>query len=345
MKYKLFIRNLIIIVVIFLVGFFVHIDYYVMRPSRAVNLSEIVKLDRADLEDREIFYLLTVTQQRASLFTAAYGYIHPHMDLNPKEKVIPRQMDEEEYRELLREHMLESQHIAQVVALRRAGYDVDIESDGVEVIDFLEDAPAEGSLAVGDKITGVDQKDVFLASEVPIIVQDRQVGESVDMSIVRNGQELDITVPSGQHPDDEDMAFLGVYIQTLPWEPVLPVEIEIDTANIGGPSAGLMFVLEIIDQMSDEDITGGEAVAGTGTIDLDENVGAIGGVTQKVAAAEGAGIDYIIIPENNYEAAKLVAKDIQVVPVSELEDALQFLSTLDSNFDFENYDQDPVDLD
>ena len=328
MKIKRLITTFVIVIAFGLLGFYVQLDYYVVRPSRAVNLNEIVAVENSGGEDNGSLYLLTVTQHRANLFAAAYGYIHPQMRLNPKERVIPRDMDEQEYRELLREHMTESKHIAQVVALRRAGYDVDIESDGVEVIDFLDNAPADEYLEVGDIIIYVDNTPVMLASEVQLLVRDRVVGDAVIMEIMRNAQELTLSVPTGPHPDDETMPFLGIYIQTLPWEPVIPLDITMDTGSIGGPSAGLMFVLEIMNQLTPDDLTAGKDIAGTGTIDLEERVGRVGGVPQKVFAAENAGIEYFLVPEKNYEGARAVAKEIELVSVSDLEEALQFLSNL-----------------
>jgi len=330
MRARRVLKTAIIVAVIGLLGYYIQLDYYVVRPSRAVDLKGIVTVEDSDTADNGSFYLLTVTQNRANLFAAAYGYLHPQMRLNPRERVIPRDMDEEEYRELLREHMTESKHIAQVVALRRAGYDVDLESDGVEVIDFLEDAPAEGYLEAGDIINFVDDTPVMLASEVQLLVKERNVGDEVIMDIMRNTRELRLLVPTGPHPDDEEMPFLGIYIQTLPWEPVIPLDINMDTGNIGGPSAGLMFVLEILNQLTPDDLSGGKQIAGTGTIDLDERVGRVGGVPQKVFAAENAGIEHFIVPEKNYDDARMAAQEIQLVPVSDLEEVLQFLAELEN---------------
>lgn len=328
MKVKRLIGTFLLVFAIGFLGFFVELDYYVVRPSRAVNLKDIVTVENFETSENGVFYLLTVTQNRANLFAAAYGYLHPQMRLNPKERVLPRDMDEQEYRELLREHMRESKHIAQVVALRRAGYDVDIQSDGVEVIDFLEDAPAEGYLEAGDVITAVDGTQVMLASEVQLLVKERDVGDAVVMEIIRNAVALELSIPSGPHPDDEAIPFLGIYIQTMPWEPVIPLAIDMDTGNIGGPSAGLMFVLEILNQLTQDDLAGGKQIAGTGTIDLEERIGRVGGVPQKVFAAENAGIEYFLVPEKNYDDARAVAKELEIVPVSELDQVLQFLSEL-----------------
>ncbi len=324
--------GIILVVSAFLIsGYFIPLDYYVVSPSRAVDLSGMIEVESADQSDNGHFFLLTVTHSKANIYTAAYGFFHPHMNLNHRERVIPRDMEEEEYRELLREYMRESQHIAQVVALRRTGYEVDIVSDGAEVVDFLENAPAEGFLQVGDVITFVEDKNVNLASEVPLFLKNFQVGQEITLKIIRDTRDMVLSVPTGPHPDDQELPFFGIYIKTLPWEPVTPLEIIMDTGNIGGPSAGLMFVLEIMNQITAEDLAKGKLIAGTGTIDLDERVGRIGGVTQKVIAAEKANVDYLFLPHDNYDEASKAARDIQLVPVSDLDEVLEFLSTLGEN--------------
>lgn len=309
-------------------GFYIRFDYYVIMPSRAVDISSLVKIDNPDRDDQGSFYLVTVTQQRAGLFTMLLGSIHPHMDINPAERVIPPGMDESEYRQYLADIMMESRDIAKIVALREVGYDVEIVSDGVEIIGLLEDAPAEGFLQEGDIIIAVDGTPVFLSTEVPPMVQERRVGEEVLLEIVRDDQAIELSIRTGANPEDQYLPYLGVLIKSLPWEPVLPVEIDIDTGRIGGPSAGLMLTLEIMNQYLPEDLAAGKKIAGTGTINLNGNVGSIGGTEQKVIAAERIKADYFLVPERNYYQAKNVARTIEVVRVTNIEEVLDFLIVL-----------------
>jgi PDZ domain-containing protein len=114
-------------------------------------------------------------------------------------------------------------------------------------------------------------------------------------------------------------------------EPVIefPVDVNIDSQNIGGPSAGLMFTLQIIDQLTPDQLTHGKRIAGTGTISIDETVGPIGGIEQKIYGAIDAGAVAVLVPSGNYDAA-LVAADgrIEIVRVETVDDALAFLATL-----------------
>ena len=322
-------RYLLVALVIILGGFFIRLDYYIVKPSRAVELGDLITVEGKDPDDRGVFFLVTVSQQRAAPFTLIYALIHPYLDINPISTVIPRGMDEEEYRLLQAENMSESRLMAQVVALRRTGYEIEIVSEGVEIVGFLENAPAEPDLELGDKLIKIDGKQVFLASEVPLLVQDRQVGERVNVTLIRNGSLVELDLATGEHPEEEGLPFLGIFIKTLPWEAEIPLNIDMDTGRIGGPSAGMMFTLEIINQLLDEDLTAGRRIAGTGTIDFTENIGRIGGVTQKVVAAERAGAEYFLVPEANYEAAQSAARRIIVVSVDNLEQALGFLETLE----------------
>lgn len=330
MNRKRFIRATLIMAAIIIVGLYVRIDYFIVRPSRAVELGTLISVENAfDVQDRGRLYLVTISQQRASIFTAIYGYIHPYMEVKAIDTVIPDGMDEVEYRQQLREIMSESQQLAQVVALRRAGYEVDILSDGVIVIGLLDEAPAENYLEEGDLIIEVDNSRVSLATEVSAIVQDRLVGEEVKLLVTRQEVNLELIIPTGANPDDSDMPFLGILIQTSSLEPQIPIAIEMNTGRIGGPSAGLMFVLEILNQLTPEDITRGKSIAGTGTIDLNENIGRVGGVRQKVVAAKNAGAEIFFVPFGNYDQAAGVIGNIEVVPVKNLEEVLFYINNLE----------------
>ncbi|MDN5312485.1 MAG: Lon-like protease, partial [Thermoanaerobacteraceae bacterium] len=123
---------------------------------------------------------------------------------------------------------------------------------------------------------------------------------------------------------------IGVYITTLNWKPILPLNIKIDTGEIGGPSAGSMFALEILNQLSPEDLTKGKKIAGTGTISLNGDIGEIGGIQQKVVAAHRDGAEIFFAPEKNAKDAMEAAKKlgIKVVSVKKLDDILDYLSKL-----------------
>lgn len=320
----------IIILGLLLLGLFIRTDYILVQPGTAQDLREMVDVEDADRDDRGKFFLVTVAQLRTNLWTLLYGYLHPYIEVQRLSSVIPPGMQEHEYRKILEQWMQESKNTAQVIALRRAGYNVEIISEGVVVAGFLDQSASKGILKKGDLITAIDGRETHLAGEVISAVQQRQVGEGVRLTVRRDKEELTLTVITGPHPDDPGLPALGVYISTLEWEPVLPIDIEMETGEIAGPSAGMMFVLEILNQLDPEDLTGGRLVAGTGTIDVNENVGPIGGVFQKVIAAERAGAEYFFVPEENYADAKKAVHHITLVPINSLQEALDYLNDFDT---------------
>ena len=313
---------------LFFMGFFIRTDYVLVKPGTARDLREMVSVEGADQTDTGKFFLVAVAQQSSSIWTLLYGYVHPYIELQRLSNVIPPGMQEEEYRRILQQWMDESKSMAQVIALKRAGYNVEIVSEGVVVAGFLDQSPSKGILEKGDLITAVDGERMTLAGEVISAVQQRRIGDPVELTVIRDDEELLLTITTGAHPDEPGMPALGVYISTLDWKPLLPIEIEMETGQIGGPSAGMMFVLEILNQLEPGDLTGGKLVAGTGTIDINENVGPIGGVFQKVIAAERAGAEYFLVPVENYEEAKTAVHHITLVPVGTLQDALDYLDSL-----------------
>ncbi|NLM45618.1 MAG: PDZ domain-containing protein [Firmicutes bacterium] len=304
--------------------------YFLVRPGSAEDLSRIVAVEQKAGADAGSFYLVTVTQQTASPLMLFFGALDPIVDVRRKSSVVPPGMDLKEYNNLMVRWMEESQNLAKVIALRELGYEVPITSDGVEVVQVEEDSPAQGILFPGDIITAVDGKTVYLTNELMDIVQSRPIGETVRLKVVRNGEEREVTVPTTRHTELPDKAAIRVLIKTLNWQPILPFRIEIEVGEISGPSAGLMFVLEILNQLDPHDLTAGYKIAGTGTINLQREIGPIGGVRQKVRAAEKERADYFLVPLENYAEAKTAVRSITLVPVETLDDALQFLRSLEN---------------
>lgn len=307
---------------------FARTGYLLVRPGSAEDLARFVAVADGDEADTGTFYLVTVTQQNASPLLLLYALADPIVDLQPSRRVLPEGMEPEEYRELMSRWMEESQNLAKVIALRRFGVEVPIESDGVEVVNIAEDSPAQGILQPGDIIASVDGKSILLAEELVSKVQLRPIGEPVSLEVIRAGEKMTVTIPTTAHADLPEKAAIRVMIQTLNWQPQLPRDINIQVGEITGPSAGMMFVLEILNQLEPRDLTAGKKISGTGTINLKEEVGAIGGVRQKVRAAEKAGAQYFLVPLENYEEAKQAVRTIQLVPVKTLADVIRFLDDI-----------------
>ena len=318
-----------ILTIFFLAIFmFARTSYFVVRPGSAEDLSRYIKVEEPAAVDEGTFYLVTVSQQVATPALFLYALADPYADLQPRRNVIPPTMDPEEYNKIMQRYMVESQNLAKVVALRHVGIEVPIISDGIKVVEVEEGSPAKGRLFPDDIIIAVEERQVYLVEEVISEVQKKKIGDPVTLTVKRGNDIKEITIATTTHTEQPDKAGIRVLIQTLNWQPVMPINVEIDVGKISGPSAGLMFVLEIINQLEQKDLTAGRKIAGTGTINLQEQVGAIGGVRQKVKAAEEAGAEYFLVPRDNYVEAKKAARNITLVPVGTLSEALSFLQTL-----------------
>jgi PDZ domain-containing protein len=322
--------GLFIILLLIVFNYYLSLKFTVIAPGITVDLKNIVTVENGNKDAKGSFFLTTVSSRTLNIPLLLYAAIDPYVNIEPKEEMIPPGWEIKKYIEYTKQWMKESQKIAEVVALRKAGYNPEIRGDGAQVVEIMTDSPARGKLFPGDIIKKVDGRRVNLADEMVKGVTSHKIGETVNLEVERKGRILNITVPTVESKTEKGKAVIGVYITTLNWKPLLPANINIDTGEIGGPSAGSMFVLEILNQLLPEDLTKGYKIAGTGTIGLDEQIGEIGGVQQKVIAAHRDGAQIFFVPEGNAGDAMLAARglDIKVVPVRKLDDMLNYLRAL-----------------
>ena len=224
-----------------------------------------------------------------------------------------------------------SQNDATVAGLVAAGYVADELYAGARVVEVTDD-PAEGAeqLAAGDVIVAIDGQSVRNAREAVEAVGRVSPGDELTLRL-DDGSEVVVTTKA--HPEDPDRALVGILLED---ELTLPFEVQIEAGNIGGPSAGLMFALGIVDLLGPDDLTDGATIAGTGTITVDGEVGAIGGIRQKVVGAtdpieedvEPASV--FLVPAGNMAEARTapVPRDVLLVPVATIGDALSALEEL-----------------
>jgi Lon-like protease len=247
----------------------------------------------------------------------------------PRSTVFPPGADREEVAEQNAVLMADSQLTATVVALEALGYELD--ERGARVAAIASDAVTDG-FTEGDVIVAVDDDPVADSAAVVAAVQARDPGERLTFEVVApEGGRREVSVDLGGSPDDPSRAYVGVLLTT---DLDLPVDIRIDAGVIGGPSAGLMFALSIVDLLGEDDLTGGAVVAGTGTVARDGGVGPVGGVRQKLIGATVGGDDgpaeVFLVPRANLGDTRgaPVANDVVVVPVDTLDDALAVLGDL-----------------
>jgi PDZ domain-containing protein len=204
------------------------------------------------------------------------------------------------------------------------------------VRELAETSKAKGLLQAGDVIVAADGEPVATSTDLIALLQSRRPGDTVRLEVRREGagegapgaqgaQTLTVDVPLGESPDEPGRARVGIVVLTHLYEYRLPREVDLKTKDVGGPSGGLMFALGVYNAVTEADITGGQKVAGTGSITPDGKVGAVGGVRYKVRAAEKAGAVLFLVPQDNLDEARQAARTIRVVPVQTFGEALAAL--------------------
>lgn len=313
----------------------IKVPYYTLSPGPLYDTSDFVFVvgEEAQNEtDGELFFL-TVSLSEANLFEYVAGELNPKVEVAPRENFRPPGVSPEDLRRENLARMEQSKTDATFVALTKLGYEPTYTGTGALVIETVPDSAAEGVLLTDDVIVAINGTPVAFRNEVVDRLAGMDVGDEVTLTIERvvDGSDdvdvLDVDIVLGVHTDDPSRPMVGVLLDNN--APIIdfPVDVETDTQNIGGPSAGMMFTLEIMNQLTEEDLTGGRRIAGTGTIARDGTVGGIGGVRQKVYGAIDAGAVVVLVPASNYEDALEAAGDeIVVVRVETIDDALDYLN-------------------
>ncbi|MCV7260243.1 YlbL family protein [Mycobacterium shimoidei] len=198
----------------------------------------------------------------------------------------------------------------------------------VTVATVSDPGPSKGQLEVGDALDAVNGTRVANVEQFTSLLKKTKPGQSVTVDFRRKNAPPGVArITLGSNPD-RDYGFLGVGVLDAPWA---PFAIDFNLANVGGPSAGLMFSLAVIDKLTTGDLTGEKFVAGTGTITAEGKVGPIGGVVHKMIAARAAGATVFLVPAKNcYEANSDKLAGLQLVKVETLGQAVDALHTVAS---------------
>lgn len=310
----------------------IKVPYYTMSPGPLYDTSDFVHVvGEEQVIDGELFFL-TVSLREANLFEYVAAQVNPKVAVAPRQNIRPVGVSPEDLRRENLARMNQSKTDAQFVALTKLGYEPTYIGTGALVIETVPDSAADGVLLADDIIIGIDGNEVAFRSDVIDGLADKEIGDRAVLAIERavEGSDevevVEVEIVLGVHVDDPSRPMVGVLLDNNPPIIEFPIGVEMDSQNIGGPSAGMMFTLEIMNQLTEDDLTGGRRIAGTGTISHDGTVGAIGGVTQKVHAAIDAGATIVFIPAGNYDDAVAAAGDkIIVVRVETIDDALDYL--------------------
>lgn len=218
------------------------------------------------------------------------GHLDRTSEVLPQERLFPKGVTGREADLESAAEMADSQQEAIAVALRALGQTV---SQVVTIGSLTKDSPAKGVLRPGDVVVSIDGRAVTTSAAVRAVVRAHRPGEIVAFTVRRAGQEQALTVKAGA---SAGRTVVGVLLRTAF---VFPTKVSINAGNVGGPSAGMMFSLAVYDKLTPGALTGGAAIAGTGTIDSAGNVGEIGGIQQKLVGARRGGATWFLAPAAN----------------------------------------------
>jgi len=262
-------------------------------------------------------------EQTPSWFELALAWMDPAEAVLPVDSIFPAGTTTEQRNEENAALMVDSQKEATAAALSQLGYTVDAH---VGVGALPKDSPAAGILEVGDEIVSAGGTAIEDTAQLRSIINDGE-GAAVDLVIRRGGEERSVTItPARTESADGPVWIIGI---TTERDFDFPIDVTIQLDRIGGPSAGQMFALGIIDTLTPGELNGGKQVAGTGTIDATGTIGPIGGIRQKLYGARDAGATYFLAPKKNCdEVVGHVPDGLRVIPVSTLDDSLAALDAI-----------------
>ena len=303
-------------------------DSYLLLPDHARAVEPLVEIQgEKPMRDGGGIYFVAVDVRKASLIERVFPGLHDGSTLVPEDELLPPGVNEDARREGELRAMARSQQVAAAVALRGLGYSVSTTNVGVLVDALVGASPAVGKLRPNDVIVSVDGKTVRTRSDLLRRVQAHDPGEEVRIVVRRGTRREAVTIRTAADPEDRDRAVIGVFVEQAA-SIKLPIEVKIDLGNVGGPSAGLAFALDVMEELG-RDVDGGRKIAATGEIELDGRVIPVGGVKQKTIAVRRSGIDVFLVPAgDNAREARRHAGDLRIVPVKTFQQALQSLATL-----------------
>lgn len=307
--------------------------YYAFTPGSVTPTEAHIEVKGArTYRSKGDINFLTVSIQRATVATWLEGQFDDDVELVSRHEAFPSGNAKKE-RAVNQRAMDDSKVVASVVALEEVGFTVKRSGDGAFVETVGKDTPAAAAhLVRGDVVTAIDGQSVTVVDQLTAALRQRAVGQQVVLTVRDQEEKVrSVEVTLGERPDDPGIPYLGVALTTSNEKVDLPVDVEIDSGRVTGPSAGLAFTLGVIDRLTPGDLAGGRQVAVTGTVDPSGAVGPIGGIAQKARAAVDAGASLMLYPADTSKAevrqVKAIAKGhMTIKPVASVDEALAVLA-------------------
>jgi len=320
---RLFLAGLLVAAVAFALWIF-PTESYIFLPNTAHPVAPLVEVKGGkDPKDGGI-YFVDVLVRKATVVERLFPSLREGATVVPGKQVRPPGVSESERRREELQEMQMSQRVAAAVALRELGYKVVAKPIGAR-IEFVDpEAPAAGKLLPGDMVTSAGGKPVTGPAGLRRAIRVSGTARDVLLVVKRRDNRVQVRVRPTRGPQGTPM--IGVIVSQAA-DIKLPIPVKIDTDNVGGPSAGLAFALDLLEELG-RDVDRGNRVAVTGALELDGTVGEIGGVKQKTIGVERAGIKVFLVPAgDNAAEARRYADGIRIVPVTSFQQALRTLAT------------------
>jgi PDZ domain-containing protein len=331
------------LIALVLIAAVVPVDRYALAPGDVAPVEPRVEVDPSvtTYATNDEVRFVTVKLPRLSLLGWLVAGLDPDVDVRTAEELFGDQTREENRQQNLR-RMGYSKELAAYVALSRLGYDVGVEGGG-PVIGSLclaiaadgsscaRSAPADAALDPGDAIVELDGEPIHVLDDLAAVLAEHEPGDVVPVTYMRGGAEREAEIELTESDDGRTIVgFLptDTFVKDVSFE--LPFPIDIDSGDVGGPSAGLAFTLTLIDLLTPGSLTGDQQVVATGEILVDGRIGPIGGLHQKTTAVKDTDADVFIVPAAQAAEAQAEAEgsDLRVIPVNTLDEALVALEDL-----------------
>ncbi|MFC6170743.1 SepM family pheromone-processing serine protease [Loigolactobacillus jiayinensis] len=330
-----------VVVLLLLIGFFLPLPFYLETPGTAESLTKFVTVNGKKDQHKGRYMLTTVALQQARPLTYLWSKTQPFAETVSKEALMG-DASSKTYEQMQTYYMQSSINDAITVAYRRAGQTYHKQYRGIYVMSLLAKSKFKSALAIGDTVTKIDGQRFKSAQQFINYVKRQRVGQKVTVTYTHNKQVKTVTQALVKLPGTKRPGLGITLVDHTRVKTDIPVKVNV--GEIGGPSAGTMFTLEIYDQLTGGKLRQGRKIAGTGTMDAQGQVGAIGGIDKKVVAASRAGATIFFAPndkvtkaekkadpdyQNNYQVAKAAAKrihsKIKVVPIKTFSDVVNYL--------------------
>ena len=308
---------------------FYKLPYEVEMPGGLIDLQNRVKINGEGVPIAGTFNMAYVSSVRGSIPYILIGLINPDWDVI---KESDTKYDNETVEEAYKRDKLEleqSKNLAIIAAMKEANIEYTLEDKANNVIYKTEESDTD--LRIGDNILRVDGEEVMDVEEIKKVIKSKKAGDIINVDIIRDGKEMTVTA---KVYEKNDTKYIGISIITQV-KIISDTTVDIETkSSESGPSGGMMMALITYNALTKQDLTKGKTIVGTGTINMNGDVGEIGGIKYKVMGAAKSKADIMLVPEENYEEAISVKNekgyDLEIVSISTLRDAIEYLERKDS---------------